>query len=81
MLVNVLGNDSSTENNNNYPTKLQNVIDNINASGDTLTGELNLNGNKLYLDNNKKQSIYQNSNDLVFETDDKFIAKIIVITL
>ena len=39
--------------------------------GDTLTGNLNLNRNKLYLGNNKKQSIYQNSNDLVFETDDK----------
>ena len=73
---NVLGGGNSNENNNNYPTKLQNDIDYINASGDTLTGDLNLNGNKLYLNNNKKkQSMYQKSNDLVFETDDKFIVK------
>ena len=37
----------------------------LNTAGDTLTGDLNLNGNKLYLNNNKKQSIYQNSDDLV----------------
>ena len=56
---NVLGSDSSTENDNKYPTKLQNDIDYINASGDTLTGDLNLNGNRSYLDYNKKQSKFK----------------------
>ena len=72
---NVLGGGNSNENNNNYPTKLQNDIDCINAGGDTLTGDLNLNGNRLYFNDNKKQLIYQNSDDLVLETDDKFIVK------
>ena len=72
---NVLSGNSNDNNNENYPTKLQNDIDYLNTTGDTLTGDLNLNGNKLYLHDNKKQSIYQNSDDLVFETDDKFIVK------
>ena len=39
---NVLGGGNSNENNNkNYPTKLQNDIDYINTTGDTLTGDLN----------------------------------------
>ena len=51
---NVLGGGSSNKNNNkNYPTKLQNDIDYINTTGDTLTGDLNLNGNKIYLDEDK----------------------------
>ena len=71
---NILGgyyNDNDTD----YPSKFQNDTDYINTTGDTLTDDLNLNGNKLYLNNNKKQSIYQNSDDIVFETDDKFIVK------
>ena len=69
------GNSNDNNNNENYPTKLQNDIDYLNTTGDTLTGDLNLNGNKLYLNNNKKQSIYQHSDDIVLETDDKFIIK------
>ena len=71
----VLGGGHSNENNNNNPTKLQNDIDYINTTGDTLAGDLNLKRNRLYLNNSKKQSIYKNSNDLGFETDDKFIVK------
>ena len=69
------GNSNDNNNNENYPTKLQNDIDYLNTTGDTLTGDLNLNGNKLYLHDNKKQSIYQHSDDIVLETDDKFIIK------
>ena len=77
---NVLGNvfDSASQNgnsNSNNPTKLQNDIDCTNTTGNTLTGDLNLNGNKLYFNDNKKQSIYKNSDDFVLETDDKFIVK------
>ena len=38
---NVLGGGNSDENNNSYLTKLQNDIDYINTTGDTLTGDLN----------------------------------------
>ena len=62
--------NNNNEINLNHTDKLY-----LNTTGDTLTGDLNLNGNKLYLNDNKKQSIYQNSDDLVFETDDKFIVK------
>ena len=51
---NVLGNGNSNENNRNYSTKLQNDIQYINTTGDTLTGDLNLNGNKLYFNDNKR---------------------------
>ena len=40
---NILSGTSSNEKNNNYPTKLQNDVDFINTSGDTLPGDLNLN--------------------------------------
>ena len=66
--------DTTTDNTLRYTTKIQNDIDYLNTTGDTLTGDLNLNGNKLYLNNNKKQLI-KNSDDIVFETDDKFIVK------
>ena len=57
---NVLSGNSNDKNNNeNYPNKLQNDINYLNTTGDTLTGDLNLNGNKLYLHDYKKQSIYQ----------------------
>ena len=47
----------------------------INTTGDSLTGDLNLNGNKIHFKNNKKQSIYESSNNIDFETDNKFILK------
>ena len=55
---NVLG-DSSNDN-KIYPTKFQNNIDYINTTGDTFTGNLNLNRNRIYLNNNMKPSIYEN---------------------
>ena len=59
--------DTTTDNTLRYTTKIQNDIDYLNTTGDTLTGDLNLNGNKLYLNNNKKQSIYLNSYDIVLK--------------
>ena len=47
----------------------------VNRTGDTLIGDLNLDGNKLYLNNDKKQSIYESSDNLVLETDNKLIIK------
>ena len=41
---------NSNDNNENYPTKLQNDIDYLNTTGDTLTGDLQINNNKLYFD-------------------------------
>ena len=76
MSINVFSEeDTTTDSTLRYTTKVENDRNYINTTGDTLTGDLNLNGNKLYLNNNKKQSIYQNSDDIVFETDDKFIIK------
>ena len=46
-----------------------------NTTGYSLAGDLNLNGNRIYLNNNKKQSIYENSENIVFEIDNKFIVK------
>ena len=76
LTVNQFGSSVYKPSNNNNEINL-NHTDKLylNTAGDTLTGDLNLNGNKLYLNDNKKQSIYQNSDDLVFETDDKFIVK------
>ena len=54
---NVLSGNSNDNNNENYPTKLQNDIDYLNTTGDTLTGDLQMNNNKLYFDNNKTHSI------------------------
>ena len=50
-------NSNSNDNNENYPTKLQNDIDYLNTTGDTLTGDLQMNNNKLYFDKNKTHSI------------------------
>ena len=66
----IIVNNNEKEINLNHADKLY-----LNASGDTLTGDLNLTGNRLYLNKNKKQSIYQNLDDLVFETDDKFMVR------
>ena len=54
---NVLSGNSNDNNNENYPTKLQNDIDYLNTTGDTLTGDLQMNNNKLYFDKNKTHSI------------------------
>ena len=54
---NILGGGNPNEISNSYPTKLQNHIDYINTTGDTLTGDLNLNGNKIYLDGDKQRTI------------------------
>ena len=55
---NVLGNGNSNENNNkNFSTILQNDIDYINTTGYILACDLNLNGNIMYLDEDKQRSI------------------------
>ena len=47
----------------------------INTTDDSLAGDLNLSGNNMYPNNNKKQSIYENLDNIVFETDNKYIVK------
>ena len=60
---NILNNSSNDDNNKNYPTKVQNDIDYINAIGDTLTGDLNLNENKIILKDSKAEIQYIQGDD------------------
>ena len=52
---NILNNSSNDKNNKNYSTKVQNDIDYINATDDTLTGDLNVNENKIILKDSKQR--------------------------
>ena len=53
--VNILNNSSNDNSNKNYSTEVQNDINYINATGDTLTGDLNLNENKIILKDSKAE--------------------------
>ena len=45
----IISNNNEEETNLNHTDKLY-----LNITGDTLTGDLNINGNRLYINNNKK---------------------------
>ena len=60
---NILNNSSNDSNNKNYPTKVQNDIDYANATDDTLTGDLNLNKNKIILKYSKAEIQHAQGDD------------------
>ena len=44
----------------------------VNQNGDELTGDLEINKNKIYLDHDKMTSLYTLQNDIILETQGNF---------
>ena len=76
MSINIFSeNVSSFDNEIRYTTKVQNDIEYVNTTGDTLTGDLNLNENKIILKDSKAEIQHARGDDFdgtVFRNSHKF---------
>ena len=66
MSINIFSeNVPSFDNEIKYTTKVQNDIEYVNTTGDTLTGDLNLNENKIILKDSKAEIQHAQGDDLM----------------
>ena len=74
MSISIFSEDNSLTNDINqlrYTTKAQNDVNYINTTGDRLTGDLNMSGNKIYFDTIRNFSIYNTTDILGLEVPGK----------